>query len=48
MVGLREARSVIALIEDLYANAQRWAHTMTHLVSAKDYTPPTLPKLTHV
>jgi len=47
LVGLREARSVIALIEDLYANAQRGAHTMTHLESAKDYTPPTLPKLTH-
>ena len=47
LVGLREARSVIALIEDLYANAQRGAHTMTHLESAKDYAPPILPKLTH-
>jgi len=47
LVGLREARSVIALIEDLYAKAERGPHTMSHLELATDYAPPTLHKLPH-
>jgi predicted dehydrogenase len=47
LVGLREARSVIALIENLYANAERGAHTMSHLESKMQYEPPRHDKLLH-
>jgi hypothetical protein len=47
LVGLREARSVIALIENLYAHAERGAHTMSHLESETSNAPPRLQKLPH-